>query len=204
MNFILEHWKDGLEIFILWAGLYWLWVFFRGTRGAKVLTGLAVLFLVMSVLSEFFELKVIGELDVNVCLVQEAKGFSRQKGYLERYHAGLVSVLAERSGAVRWPLAEPLLRELHARHFSQTRQLFRTATRDSNLIWPEELYRNSCEWREFKPFSYLLALSADEAARTGRWEEAIEDTLGVWRFGRHLRCLARTADGQRVLFGPAG
>ena len=62
MNFISEHWKDGLEIFILWAGLYWLWVFFRGTRGAKVLTGLAVLFLVMSMLSEFLELQVIGRL----------------------------------------------------------------------------------------------------------------------------------------------
>jgi nitrogen regulatory protein P-II 2 len=30
-------------------------------------------------------LKVIGELDVNACLVQEAKGYSRQKGYLDRY-----------------------------------------------------------------------------------------------------------------------
>src|SRR2546428_613601 len=30
-------------------------------------------------------LKVIGELDVNACLVQEAKGYSRQKNYLERY-----------------------------------------------------------------------------------------------------------------------
>ena len=62
MSLIVEYWKAGLEILILWAGLYWLWIFFRGTRGAKVLTGLAVLFLVMSVLSEFFELKVIGEL----------------------------------------------------------------------------------------------------------------------------------------------
>ena len=62
MSLIIDYWKAGLEILILWAGLYWLWVFFRGTRGAKVLTGLAVLFLVMSVLSEFFELKVIGEL----------------------------------------------------------------------------------------------------------------------------------------------
>src|ERR1700736_336996 len=30
-------------------------------------------------------LKAIGELDVNACLVQEAKGYSRQKNYLERY-----------------------------------------------------------------------------------------------------------------------
>jgi diadenylate cyclase len=65
MNFarlIPDHWKDGLEILILWLALYWLWIFFRGTRGAKVLTGLAVLFLVLSVLSEFFALEVIGRL----------------------------------------------------------------------------------------------------------------------------------------------
>jgi nitrogen regulatory protein P-II 2 len=37
-------------------------------------------------------LKVIGELDVNVCLVQEAKGFSRQKGYLERYRGSEYSM----------------------------------------------------------------------------------------------------------------
>ncbi len=30
-------------------------------------------------------LKVIGELEVNACLVQEAKGYSRQKHYLDRY-----------------------------------------------------------------------------------------------------------------------
>ena len=37
-------------------------------------------------------LKVIGELDVNVCLVQEAKGYSRQKGYLERYRGSEYSM----------------------------------------------------------------------------------------------------------------
>jgi nitrogen regulatory protein PII len=30
-------------------------------------------------------LKVISDLDVNACVVQEAKGYSRQKGYLDRY-----------------------------------------------------------------------------------------------------------------------
>lgn len=59
---LLDYWKDALEIAILWAALYWLWIFFRGTRGAKVLTGLAVLFLVLSVLTEFFELEVIRRL----------------------------------------------------------------------------------------------------------------------------------------------
>ena len=37
-------------------------------------------------------LKVISELDVNVCLVQEAKGYSRQKGYLERYRGSEYSM----------------------------------------------------------------------------------------------------------------
>ena len=37
-------------------------------------------------------LKVVAELDVNVCLVQEAKGFSRQKGYLERYRGSEYSM----------------------------------------------------------------------------------------------------------------
>ena len=37
-------------------------------------------------------LKVVSELDVNVCLVQEAKGFSRQKGYLERYRGSEYSM----------------------------------------------------------------------------------------------------------------
>jgi nitrogen regulatory protein PII len=37
-------------------------------------------------------LKVIGDLDVNACLVQEAKGYSRQKGYLERYRGSEYSM----------------------------------------------------------------------------------------------------------------
>jgi nitrogen regulatory protein PII len=30
-------------------------------------------------------LRVVGELDVSACVVREAKGYSRQKGYLDRY-----------------------------------------------------------------------------------------------------------------------
>jgi nitrogen regulatory protein PII len=37
-------------------------------------------------------LNVISHLDVNACLVQEAKGFSRQKGYLERYRGSEYSM----------------------------------------------------------------------------------------------------------------
>ncbi len=37
-------------------------------------------------------LKVIRELDVNACVVQEAKGYSRQKGYLDRYQGSEYSM----------------------------------------------------------------------------------------------------------------
>lgn len=37
-------------------------------------------------------LKAVSELDVNAVLVQEAKGYSRQKGYLERYQGSEYSM----------------------------------------------------------------------------------------------------------------
>jgi nitrogen regulatory protein P-II 2 len=37
-------------------------------------------------------IKVVSELDVNACLVREAKGYSRQKGYLERYRGSEYSM----------------------------------------------------------------------------------------------------------------
>jgi nitrogen regulatory protein P-II 2 len=37
-------------------------------------------------------LKAVSELDVNAILVQEAKGYSRQKGYLERYQGSEYSM----------------------------------------------------------------------------------------------------------------
>jgi diadenylate cyclase len=52
-------WRGLLEVLILWFGLYYAWRSLRGTRGAKVLTGLvSVLFGVMLV-SGFFELPVL-------------------------------------------------------------------------------------------------------------------------------------------------
>jgi nitrogen regulatory protein PII len=37
-------------------------------------------------------LRVIAELNVTACIVQEAKGYSRQKGYLDRYAGGEYSL----------------------------------------------------------------------------------------------------------------
>lgn len=69
MNFgqlISAYWRDLLEIVILWAAIYNAWIFFRGTRGVKVLTGLAVLLLLIALCSEIFELPVISWLFRNL------------------------------------------------------------------------------------------------------------------------------------------
>lgn len=63
MNFgqiLRDYWKATLEIAILWLVIYYTWRSFRGTRGAKVLTGLAVTFLTVWLVAQFFQLQVIG------------------------------------------------------------------------------------------------------------------------------------------------
>src|SRR3954466_4041209 len=55
-----DYWKATLEIAILWLVIYYTWKSFRGTRGAKVLTGLAVTFLTVWLVAQFFQLQVIG------------------------------------------------------------------------------------------------------------------------------------------------
>ena len=59
-DFALAYWKDGLEILILSVGIYYAYLGIRGTRGARVLTGLATLVLGLSLLSQIFGLAVIG------------------------------------------------------------------------------------------------------------------------------------------------
>ena len=55
-----QYWKDALEIIILGFGIYYAYLGIRGTRGARVLTGLVTLVLGLSLLSQFFGLEVIG------------------------------------------------------------------------------------------------------------------------------------------------
>lgn len=64
--FLVRHWRDPLEIAILAISIYYGWLFFRGTRGARVLTGLAVLILAIMLVSQSFELRVIGWLFRNL------------------------------------------------------------------------------------------------------------------------------------------
>ena len=58
-EFLQNHWRDGVEIFILAALAYHGYLFFKATRGARILTGLLVLLLSLSLISQFLELTVI-------------------------------------------------------------------------------------------------------------------------------------------------
>src|SRR5438045_8363765 len=53
-------WRSIFEIIILSVGIYYGYLYFRGTRGAKVLTGLAIVFLTLTLISTLLNLVVIG------------------------------------------------------------------------------------------------------------------------------------------------
>ena len=59
MEFIVDHWRAGVEILILWIGLYQIYRAFRKTRGARILVGLVLLLMVLSLLSLALDLQVI-------------------------------------------------------------------------------------------------------------------------------------------------
>ncbi|MBK1832033.1 TIGR00159 family protein [Verrucomicrobiaceae bacterium R5-34] len=59
MEFLSENWTAGVEILILWIGLYQIYRVFRKTRGARILLGLALLLMVLSSVSLLLDLKVI-------------------------------------------------------------------------------------------------------------------------------------------------
>lgn len=61
-HFLTEHWRDGVEILILAALAYHGYLFFRATRGARILTGLLVLLLSLALISLLLELSVISSL----------------------------------------------------------------------------------------------------------------------------------------------
>jgi diadenylate cyclase len=54
-----QHWRDAVEVLILAVMLYYGYRFFRATRGARILTGLLVLLLGLTLLTELLELEVI-------------------------------------------------------------------------------------------------------------------------------------------------
>ena len=54
------HWRSLIEIILLSVGIYYGYLYFKGTRGAKVLTGLAIVFLTLTLISQLLNLVVIG------------------------------------------------------------------------------------------------------------------------------------------------
>jgi diadenylate cyclase len=60
MQFLSDQWRSAFEIILLSVVLYYAYVYFRGTRGAKVLTGLAIVFLALVLISTLLNLVVIG------------------------------------------------------------------------------------------------------------------------------------------------
>src|ERR687887_2712529 len=56
----LRGWRSLVEILLLWVAIYYGYLYFRGTRGAKVLTGLAIVFLTLTLISTLLNLVVIG------------------------------------------------------------------------------------------------------------------------------------------------
>jgi diadenylate cyclase len=59
LQFVAAYWKAGFEIFLLAAIIYYFLLLFRGTRGAAVLTGFIIVLLVVSALTQLFQLDVI-------------------------------------------------------------------------------------------------------------------------------------------------
>lgn len=58
--FFRDHWTSGVEIAILAAVIYYIYIYLRGTHGARILVGLALIFLTLTLASQLLNLEVIG------------------------------------------------------------------------------------------------------------------------------------------------
>lgn len=58
-QFIVNNWKAGFEILLLAVAIYYFLLLLRGTRGAAVLTGFVIVLLVVTGLTQLFQLDVI-------------------------------------------------------------------------------------------------------------------------------------------------
>ena len=60
LQFWVRSWRSIFEVVLLSVVIYYGYTYFRGTRGAKVLTGLAIVFLTLTLISTLLNLVVIG------------------------------------------------------------------------------------------------------------------------------------------------
>ncbi len=59
MQFLLDHWRDAVEVLILWIGIYQIYRAFRATRGARILVGIVMILAILTSVAFIFQLKVI-------------------------------------------------------------------------------------------------------------------------------------------------
>ncbi len=59
VDLITNHWRAGIEILVLWILIYQVYRVFRATRGARILVGLGVMVILLTLASQILELKVI-------------------------------------------------------------------------------------------------------------------------------------------------
>ena len=60
LEFIDQHWRSGVEIILLWVGVYQIYRSFRATRGAQILVALLTLLIAITLLAYVLDLTVIG------------------------------------------------------------------------------------------------------------------------------------------------
>jgi diadenylate cyclase len=60
LSFLQSQWTSGVEIIILAAVIYYIYLYLRGTHGARILIGLALVFLTLTLVSQLLNLEVIG------------------------------------------------------------------------------------------------------------------------------------------------
>ncbi len=69
MEFLQDHWRSAVEILILWVFIYYLYRTFRATRGARILVGLAMIFVVLTLASQLLQLEVMQFIITRVAVV---------------------------------------------------------------------------------------------------------------------------------------
>ena len=57
---IHEYWTAGIEILIVSSVIYYIYLYLRGTHGARILIGVALVFLTLSFISQVLDLEVLG------------------------------------------------------------------------------------------------------------------------------------------------
>jgi diadenylate cyclase len=69
LEFITNHWRDGIEILILAIAIYQIFRAFRATRGARILVGLVVILVAITLLLRLFDFQVISFLITRTALL---------------------------------------------------------------------------------------------------------------------------------------